>query len=291
MTEPYYIYPTPETAPPSSKGLGIAAMVLGIVSIVLAFVPFIGLISLLLGTLAIVLGIVSIVKHRGEGQGIAGVITGALGTIIAIAGLIIAGLFFVPAENESEGPEEEAQSVDSDNEEDIAEREDDLQDQQEDIADEREEPEDEGADGDEGTRENPLALGETVTADEWEVTINSVTPNADDEIAAENEFNDPAPEGMSYTLVDMSARYLGNDSDSPMMGVELAYVSGTGETTASYDHSVVTPDAFDDFAELYNGGTESGNVALAVPTDDDEGTLRVRLGFLDSHDFFFDASE
>ncbi len=50
------------------------------------------------------------------------------------------------------------------------------------------------ADGDAGTRENPLSLGETVSGNDWELTVNDVTFNADDQVAAENEFNDPAPE-------------------------------------------------------------------------------------------------
>jgi hypothetical protein len=296
MAESYYPYYPEQAAPPAPKGLGIAAMVLGIISVVLAFIPLIGLVSFLLGPLAVVLGIVAIVKHRGEGQGIAGVITGAIGTLFAIAGLLIAGAFFSATDDEVDRLEDEASSVDPQDEEEVAELEEDVQDQQEEIAQEREEPEDDGidedeaVDEDEGTRENPLPLGETVSDDEWDVTLHSVAEDVDDQIAEENQFNDPAPHGLTYVLVNMSATYLGEDSDSPMMAVELAYVSSTGETSASYDHTVVTPDSFDDFAELYTGGTETGNVALAVPPDD-EGTLRVRLGFLETQDFFFEASE
>ncbi|RJN31159.1 DUF4190 domain-containing protein [Nesterenkonia natronophila] len=296
MAESYYPYYPEQAAPPAPKGIGIAAMVLGIISVVLAFIPVLGLVSFLLGPLAVILGIVAIVKHRGEGQGIAGVITGAIGTIFAIAGLLIAGAFLSSMDDEVDRLEDEAGSVDPDHDEEVAELEEEVQEQQEEIAEEREEPEDDGVDedsapdADEGTRENPLPLGQTVSDDEWEVTLHSVAEDVDDQIAEENQFNDPAPDGLTYVLVNMSATYLGEGSDSPMMAVELAYVSSTGETTGSYDHTVVTPDSFDDFAELYTGGTETGNVALAVPPGDD-GTLRVRLGFLDTQDFFFEASE
>lgn len=118
-----------------------------------------------------ILGIVAIVEHRGEGEGIAGVVTGAIGTIITIVGVLL--------------------------------------------------------------------------ATEWEVTILGVTTDADDEIADENPYNDPAAEGMGYMMMDLGATYLGDDSDSPMTGVELAYVTSTGETIASYDYSAVTPDAFE----------------------------------------------
>ncbi|MCH8565435.1 hypothetical protein LTH96_06835 [Nesterenkonia sp. LB17] len=281
-------YPAAQ-APPESKGIGIAAMVLGIIAIVFAFIPVIGLITFILGPLAVILGVVAIVKRRGRGQGIAGAITGAIGTVIAIIGLVFAGAFLSAFDDEMQQMEEESQDVDPDDDEEVAELEEDIQGEQEDLAEEREEPEAAGTDGDEGTRDNPLPLGESVSHEDWEVTINSVSPNADDAIAAENEFNDPAPEGQSYMLVNMTATYLGDDSDSPMMAAELAYVTGTGETISDYDFAVVAPDAFDSLVELYNGGSETGNVALAVPNDDD-GTLRVRVGFFDTQDFFFETS-
>ncbi|TLP96376.1 hypothetical protein FEF26_09250 [Nesterenkonia salmonea] len=142
-----------------------------------------------------ILGIVAIVEHRGEGEGIAGVVTGAIGTIITIVGVLLATGVFSAAEEDVERLDEGVASVDPDG--------------------------------------------------EWEATIPGVTPDADDEIADENPYNDPAAEGMGYMMMDLGATYLGDDSDSPMTGVKLAYVTNTGETIASYDYSAVTPDAFE----------------------------------------------
>lgn len=139
---------------------------------------------------------------------------------------------------------------------------------------------------DAGTRDDPLPLGETVASDDWAVTINSVTPHADDLVAAENQFNDPAPEGHSYALVGAEATYQGEESDMVMMGVEIAYVTDSGETINAWDSMAVAPDELDSAAELYNGGSASGNVALAVPEEGD-GLIRVRLGFLDQEEAFF----
>lgn len=155
--------------------------------------------------------------------------------------------------------------------------------QQEETSDSEEEEQAESA---EGTRDNPLALGSTVESGDWAVTINSFTPNADDQVAAENQFNDPAPEGHSYALVGADVTYTGEDSEMLMMGVEIAYVSSGGETIEAFDTMAMAPDELDSAAELYNGGTESGNVALAVPEDDD-GLIRVRVGFIDQEDAFF----
>lgn len=142
------------------------------------------------------------------------------------------------------------------------------------------------ADGDAGTRENPLSLGETVSGNDWELTVNDVTFNADDQVAAANEFNDPAPEGASYVLIHVEASYTGADSEMPMIGTEVAWVTESGETIQAFDSMAIAPEEFDSATELYDGGTEAGNIAIAVP-DDDEGLVRVRLGLFDQEEAFF----
>lgn len=141
-------------------------------------------------------------------------------------------------------------------------------------------------DGDAGTRENALSLGETVSGNDWELTVNDVTFNADDQVAAENQFNDPAPEGASYVLIHVEASYTGADSEMPMIGTEVAWVTESGETIQAFDSMAIAPEEFDSATELYDGGTEAGNIAIAVP-DDDEGLVRVRLGLFDQEEAFF----
>lgn len=142
------------------------------------------------------------------------------------------------------------------------------------------------ADGDAGTRDNPLSLGETVSGNDWELTVNDVVLNADDQVAAENEFNDPAPEGASYVLINVEATYTGDESEMPMIGTEVAWVAESGETIQAFDSMAIAPDEFDSATELYDGGTEAGNIAIAVPQDD-EGLVRVRLGLFDQEEAFF----
>ncbi|GAA1661585.1 hypothetical protein GCM10010977_24290 [Citricoccus zhacaiensis] len=74
----------PGPPPKTGNGLGVAALVLGIIAIVIAFIPFIGMGSFLLGALAVILGIVGL-RKKGlpKGTSIAGLILGALSLIIA----------------------------------------------------------------------------------------------------------------------------------------------------------------------------------------------------------------
>jgi hypothetical protein len=73
------------------NGIGIAAMVVGIVALVLFWIPFLGLV---LGIVAVVLGIVGIRKaSRGEatnkGMAIAGVATGGVATLVGLFVVVV----------------------------------------------------------------------------------------------------------------------------------------------------------------------------------------------------------
>lgn len=149
MTETYQPYPPqqgypPNHAPPVNKGIGIAAMVLGIIAIVLAFIPVVGLINFLLAPTAVVLGIIAFVKRRGRGQGITGVITGALALIITIIGVALASAFFSGVDEEMQNAEAELEEVESEIEE-VAEEEPavedaDIEELEEEVAAEDEAP-------------------------------------------------------------------------------------------------------------------------------------------------------
>ncbi|MDO5494053.1 MAG: DUF4190 domain-containing protein, partial [Nesterenkonia sp.] len=79
--------------PRRSKGLGVAAMICGIVGLLLLFVPLLQIASLILCPLAIILGIIAAKKREGRGQGIAGIITGAIGVVLIALGIILAVVF------------------------------------------------------------------------------------------------------------------------------------------------------------------------------------------------------
>lgn len=75
-----------------SQGLGIAAMVCGILAIVtICCIPY-G--PIILGIAAIVLGIVQIVKNQKKGMAIAGIVCGGLGLVAYIAVIVFAVYFY-----------------------------------------------------------------------------------------------------------------------------------------------------------------------------------------------------
>lgn len=77
-------YPVPQK--PATNGLGVAAMVLGIVGILTCLVPVLGLI---LGVVAVILGILGMRKKNSTtGMAITGLILGGLATLVGIGVLI-----------------------------------------------------------------------------------------------------------------------------------------------------------------------------------------------------------
>ena len=69
--------------------MGIASLVLGIISIILAFVPFIWILAIVTSIVGLVLGIVSLVKKVNKGQSIAGIVLCAITLILAIISLLL----------------------------------------------------------------------------------------------------------------------------------------------------------------------------------------------------------
>lgn len=126
------------------------------------------------------------------------------------------------------------------------------------------------ASGDTGTRDNPIALGETFTVNDGEggtldVTLGEINWDATSAIMEANQFNDPPAEGQTYVIVPVTVVYHGSGSFEPGFSLSIEYVSNAGN---SYEETFVSHDnqAYD-VGALYDGGSGSWDIVLAVPTD------------------------
>lgn len=76
--------------------MGVAALVLGIVSVVLGFIPLCGIIALLPATIGLILGIIDLVKRKkaGEkfGKSLAGIICSGLAVVIIVFWYVVFGI-------------------------------------------------------------------------------------------------------------------------------------------------------------------------------------------------------
>lgn len=90
-------YPPP--AHSESNGMGIASLVLGILSILLGWIPIIGLVSWILAPLGLIFGFIALGKTN-KGLAIGGLITSGIGLLICIAWVTFLGAIVSQASRE-----------------------------------------------------------------------------------------------------------------------------------------------------------------------------------------------
>lgn len=120
-----------------------------------------------------------------------------------------------------------------------------------------------------GTRSNPVPLGQPAEVGAgWTVLVNSVDLDANDEVAAANQFNEPPAEGKVYVLANVTITYNGSEP-SDAAGVTFEAL-GAATNTAISQAMAVAPDELSMFTEVFQGGSLSGNVVFEVPVADVE---------------------
>lgn len=132
------------------------------------------------------------------------------------------------------------------------------------------EPDPPAPDPEPGTRENPGVVGSDVGTfssgqDSIEVTVEAATWDANEIVAGENPFNDPPADGMVYVIVPLTVTYSGPDSMLPWLDVDVTYLAPNGR---SYEQAyAVIPDDLRDVADIYDGGSATGNIIFELPAD------------------------
>ncbi len=134
------------------------------------------------------------------------------------------------------------------------------------------------ASGESGSRTNPAPLGSTLSSPEWEVTVNSFTPDATAEVMAENQFNEDPDAGSVYALINVTIKRVAAEPGYPL-DVSVGYVTESGNVVNTFDSMVVVPDDLGNANELYEGAEATGNVVVMIP-EGGAGTIRVTPGFL-----------
>lgn len=252
--------------------LGLVALILAIAGTILSCVPGIIILGWILLPASFVLGLVAVLqKDKAHGQGLAAIIISIVGTIVAA----IAFIAVIDHAVDQALTTETTTSTPAASSPQSTPAESDAPATNE---------------GDAGSsRENPLPIGSEITTKDWKVTVNSVDLNADEKVAAASDFNEPATDGFSYVLINITATYLGNDSQGQAPWATVDFVSKDGKTynLASSQKLTVAPEEFDQLSPLFNGASTTGNIVIEVPTDGiEQGTLAVQAELLADKKFF-----
>jgi len=158
-----------------------------------------------------------------------------------------------------------------------------------------------------GTRDAPWAFGTAtaVTFDTfgdadgsvWNVNVGTPEDMTADVLAA-NEFNDAPPEGVVFVGFPVDMTLIEADKVPLSPGFNFTWELLGGSTAAVYDRTTiedlfgcgVLPGEFNDFSEVFVGGTLTGTVCLPLPVEDiADPTTQVALNFSGSDRVIFGA--
>jgi hypothetical protein len=253
--------PMIEKPKPGANVLGLIALGAAVIGVIFACIPGALIVGWVLLPVAFILGIVGLfLSGKAKWPAIAAIILSVVGTIVAV--VVFFAVVFTAADEAFGGTstvvEEPAAQAPA-----------------EDSA--AEEPVEAPAAAGVGSRENPAAIGSTITGDEWTVVVNSFTADANQAVADANPFNEPAPAGSHYASVDYTVTYNGEDSGFAAF-VGIALVASTGEVMENYDSMAYLTDAMG-VDELYAGGTATGSAVFEVP-DGADVLIRITPGMI-----------
>lgn len=148
-----------------------------------------------------------------------------------------------------------------------------------------------------GTRDNPVPSSTPAKHSDdsmWKYSFGATVTDAWPAITAENQFNQPAPEGSTYITVpvhvmaeDIPAAAAGAD---PWASFKVEYVTAGGNTFGDQTCAVVlpAPGAIHDLGMMYGGAEADFLACAAVPTADiPGGTWKVSSMIDASFNVFF----
>lgn len=130
-------------------------------------------------------------------------------------------------------------------------------------------------------RADPVPIGVSVRIGDWVLRVDSVVPNATQQVRATNQFNSPPAQGRQFYMVRVSTLYDGKkDRGSLLLSKTFQVVGASNVAYDSSDDCGVLPDELDTTKDVYQGGTISGNLCWSVTTGDVSSlVLRVDQAF------------
>lgn len=236
--------------------LALVAAIVAVIGFIFACIPGALIVGWILLPIAFVLSIVSLfLKGDKRWLGIVGLVLSIVGTIVGV--MVFFGVVAASVDDAFGGGDTTVT-------------------QPTDTTDDEEPADEEPAEAAQGSRDNPYPVGSEISNSDWSVVVNSINPDGN-AIVSEDQFNEPAPAGSHYEIVNYTITYKGADS-SYAAEVMLAYVTSAGNVINSYDQMIILKDGFS-LDELYTDASATGSVAFLVP-DGETALLRVTPGIL-----------
>lgn len=138
------------------------------------------------------------------------------------------------------------------------------------------------ASADQRTSPTPVGTGADV-GDGWSLTVTGPAADITDAVLAENQFNDPPPEGFRFVGVPVRLDYGGEGSSSPF----TVTIKAVGNSNLQYSTQCgVTPGELDSFGDVFTGGGIEGQECFVVPAADLGSVVLYAGTLLEDYVFF-----
>lgn len=231
-----------QPGPPKGSGLAISALVLGTIALLLCWVPIVNNFAAILAVVGLAFGAPALISaRRGKRAGSGLAVGGVILSVLALAGVLATQAFYSsviddvtnninsaaplpPSSSDSTGGADDAASA---------------------------------------AAAAVLPLGQAGQLTEYTVSVDWVTPNGNDIVAAENQFNSP-PAGQ-YVLVGLTVTYNGADEGDPWLDLSTEFIGTDARKYDTSSCSAVIPNEASDLPTLLAGGTATYQVCMDVP--------------------------
>lgn len=133
----------------------------------------------------------------------------------------------------------------------------------------------------------PVISGKTTGSNGGDIEISMLISlmqpirgqEAMDFIMSENQFNEPAPEGWEWLVFRLFTRLDEGSEDeaySPMFDFSSVKSNGSPSPTGHYVSFSASNDEYG-YPELYKGGYKEGYMAVLIPEDDPDSTIKMTV--------------
>lgn len=244
------------------NGLGVAALVVGIVALVFSWVPFLNVVALPPALVGFCLGVAGLVfgavKKRSKGMSVAGIVLSVV-SIAVFAAMNTAAVDVIDKTYEAKGPAS-----------------------LEEAAEESEEK------AGEASEKQAIAIATPTNTAKFEILVNgsSVT----DRIENGSYLYFEADAGNEYVVVNVTLKNISDKMETFNTG-DFKLLSDDGSVQYSPSNLITASKEMIPIADSLNPGTEKqGNIVFELPSGVDTSSLKLKYNdswSLDSNEYFF----
>jgi len=125
------------------------------------------------------------------------------------------------------------------------------------------------ANAEEGSRNNPISLGNSVVVNDWKVMVTFANKDALKEVKKSDAYSSSPAANERYLLINVKATYIGEESGEPGSDLRFKVVGSKGNTFAQ--SCGYYSETFKQNGETFSGATVGGTLCFTVDANQISG--------------------